>query len=702
MTISISNRNAVIMLGSLLAAFLGAALMNSMNSLGILRGLPFAFDAVFNLIVIVAVGLLPGYLIVSLLGMDGFSLGERFLFSIGISLTIDSFVGICLSEMHYILPEFYPLRNSSMLFISFLLVDLVLFLVYILRNNNSNTEEIALNNHTAVAIIITIFIIALSILGAFVVNAYSSPDLIIGFLLFVIFFVLFQGFVQFNEEMNALIVWGLSLAVIFHRDLITSYIIGTDVQMTHYLASFIAAVGYWGPNMGYSAPAVNVVLVPAIYKGMIGISIYNIDKYLYALLFSLVPVGMYYAFRKDGAQRAFWGAIVFIFYFEFFSWTPGKQEIAELFIILVVLVVKGFSINRKNRFASMALILIFLTSIAMTHEGISWILAFVFLPVMLASRIFNTEYSFFRRTYIFYLVVVLAWFMNLANGSVFDSVILTIRQAIDSVFGLFVTVQDRTAVSTVAYLPHSVLWKINALLYYILTALLVIGIGALLRNILFGRWRSPDESPYLAIFFFAFLMTGFVITGNFGTDRAYQISLLVLSPYVVDGYNILITIAGRLFNIIRGAGKTLSISAFRYTGLSLFLGVYFLFNTGLVYYLLGQPVASAISLTPNANTVAYNTAELTGALWLKNAGSSGRIIYSDLYTETMLYSVFPGSAFADLSTADESVSYVFIRQRAVVKNIIGIDYGYLRVKQVRKVASVKGKIYSNGYSTIFD
>jgi uncharacterized membrane protein len=124
----------------------------------------------------------------------------------------------------------------------------------------------------------------------------------------------------------------------------------------------------------------------------------------------------------------------------------------------------------------------------------------------------------------------------------------------------------------------------------------------------------------------------------------------------------------------------------------------------LVYYLFGQPVSSAISLTPNANSVAYNTAELAGVLWLNNEGVNTKMIYADNYSLGMLLSVFPGGN-GGLSlplTDDEQISYIYLRERAVVQEITGIDYAYVQTDQLTNLSSVKPEIYSNGYAMVFD
>ena len=78
--------------------------------------------------------------------------------------------------------------------------------------------------------------------------------------------------------------------------------------------------------------------------------------------------------------------------------------------------------------------------------------------------------------------------------------------------------------------------------------------------------------------------------------------------------------------------------------------------------------------------------------------------YADSYSLGMLWSVFPGG-FDLLSLPimdDERISYIFLRERAVVQEITGIDYAYVQTDQLTNLSSVKPEIYSNGYAMVFD
>ena len=81
-----------------------------------------------------------------------------------------------------------------------------------------------------------------------------------------------------------------------------------------------------------------------------GISVVWLFKVVYPLIFALVPVALYVVFRDQTNDKvAFLSAFLFVAVQEFFVALPviARQEIGELFLVLIVLVLVDKQTKKK-------------------------------------------------------------------------------------------------------------------------------------------------------------------------------------------------------------------------------------------------------------------------------------------------------------------------------------------------------------------
>lgn len=142
--------------------------------------------------------------------------------------------------------------------------------------------------------------------------------------------------------------FSIAAAIILHRNLITNAVAGSDIQANYLFVELVLENGIWEPAMTSVFSSIPIVgTVPAIYSVMTGISTAFVFKVVYSLLFALVPLGIYYMFAGTfGANVALIGSYFFLFYFRTFDSTPGKTRIAQLFVVLLILVI----ITERDRF----------------------------------------------------------------------------------------------------------------------------------------------------------------------------------------------------------------------------------------------------------------------------------------------------------------------------------------------------------------
>ncbi|MDO5836818.1 MAG: DUF2206 domain-containing protein, partial [Methanobacterium sp.] len=100
-------------------------------------------------------------------------------------------------------------------------------------------------------------------------------------------------------------------------------------------------------------------------------------KVVYPFIFSLVPLGLYYVFRKQTSSRiAFLSVFFFIIQFTFYTemLTLVRQQIAELMLVLVLMIIISTPLDMRNR---SILVVIFGMSIIVAHYGLASIMMII-------------------------------------------------------------------------------------------------------------------------------------------------------------------------------------------------------------------------------------------------------------------------------------------------------------------------------------
>ena len=224
-----------------------------------------------------------------------------------------------------------------------------------------------------------ILIPLLSILGTQLVNIYHSNILLlilIPLISIVPMVIIFTKFIR--KELYPLAICMISVALLFHVSLITNYITGVDIHVEYYLANLVRINSIWDATIANSYNAMlSIVMLGPIYSLICGMDLTWVFKIIYPLLYSLVPVGIYLVCnRQVNSKISFLAAFFFIAVNTFYAImiSLARQEIAELFLTLILLVVVTKPLNAT---AQKALFLIFSASLIVSHYSISYIFLFL-------------------------------------------------------------------------------------------------------------------------------------------------------------------------------------------------------------------------------------------------------------------------------------------------------------------------------------
>ena len=324
--------------------------------------------------------LLPGILIVFILGLEKHGWLTSIVLSVGLSVSFTLILGIIVNG---ILPGFGYSQPLSFiyLFTSFVVTVSALTVVAIIKKRDSVTHLPQLNFATTDwnFLLLASLLPLLSIIGAFMLNVLDNNLLLIilsfAIILYVIGISLYHR--KINEKVYPVAIFFIAAAIVLRFSLRTSHLIGSDVHLEYWLFTTTLDNLRWTNTGMYTLDAaVSISLLPAIYK-----IILNLDpEYLFKLLFSglsmITPLLVYMlAKRYVGSFYAFFSSFLFmsqIIFVQASIYTRADIGIFLFALILVVLFHESIDDILKT-----ALFLVFSFALIVSYYSVAYILFFM-------------------------------------------------------------------------------------------------------------------------------------------------------------------------------------------------------------------------------------------------------------------------------------------------------------------------------------
>jgi uncharacterized membrane protein len=155
--------------------------------------------------------------------------------------------------------------------------------------------------------------------------------------------------------------------------------------------------------------------------------------------------------------------------------------------------------------------------------------------------------------------------------------------------------------------------------------------------------------------------------------RLYHIVLIFLSPFFVVGW---FWLARHLKRILRYA-PSLNRSRLAQGSLSVFLAIFLLFNTGVVYVIAHDSNPSSISLDANLDYPRYNAEEVTSAVWAKNNIGNATVYADSNRWQLLVAFIGPRSLVITENTPDmPASSYMFLGSFNINTGTIAVTVYY--------------------------
>lgn len=208
------------------------------------------------------------------------------------------------------------------------------------------------------------------------------------------------------------------------------------------------------------------------------------------------------------------------------------------------------------------------------------------------------------------------------------------------------------------------------------------------------------EYNAFALFNLVILACGLYIPafrGQLSLQRIYEVTFVVLAPFCIIGlYYISNSAIGliKTTELRKRIGITMKV-------IGIFLVLFFILNTGLIDYELGQH--STLPIDNSIDAPIFSQGEYAGVAWFKNYydNEQNNTLFSDAFSNILLYWLNDMHTTNPKNMSDmEPRSYMFLRSNNIEHN--SFLYGNGEYLPIDEPISKSSKIYDNGDSQIYN
>ena len=308
------------------------------------------------------------------------------LFAVGLSLATVMGTGLLMTTLYPLLGFERPLALVPVVMTQGVIITFLAVLSY--WRDCGPTEDAIIDRRDVLtpSVLALCVLPFMSIIATYAMNAYGSNLLLLALIIIIAITALWiSTSASFPKELYPLAVFVIAVALLYHASLISSYVWGWDIQQELYTANAVLNNAQWNVHViGATNAVLSVTLLAPLISIVSGVSVVWIFKTIYPLLFALVPVGLFVVFQKQTSDRIALLASFFVtFLFTFFTEMPSlaRQEIAELFLVLLLIVLVDKRVGSEGKAPLYALCAIFAASVVVSHYA----LAFIFIAYLVVA-----------------------------------------------------------------------------------------------------------------------------------------------------------------------------------------------------------------------------------------------------------------------------------------------------------------------------
>ena len=648
---------------------------------------------------------IPGMLLLKVLKINIADFVEQLCYSVGFSVAIIMFVGLFTNTVYPMLGIGSPISTIPLLVTFTTLIVLLSSAIY--KRGEGYESLNSWNFLLSPSALFLALMPFLGIIGANLVNYFDSNILLMFSLPLAGIVPMLIAFNVIEERLYPMAIFTTSLFLLYHTSLISPHIWGWDINVEYYFSNNVLQNGLWDPSIyGSINGMLAIVILAPSYAILCNIELVWVFKVMYPFLFSFVPIAMYTTFEKMiGKKSSALACFLFMFSSVFYSTMLqlARQQIAELFLILIFLAILSKNLSSSHKFL---FLVIFGISLIVSHYGTAYLFMFILIAYFLLL-IFNSYiFCFYKQTIsnpykstikvsfiVMYVAMTLSWYAYTAGSHPF----ITLLNSARIIFDGFINPHYSDAFHMLIRRTVSPLHDVTKMLYHVTQILIAAGVLNLLREK--GK-KVKEEYFLLSIIFFGIWIASTVLPYyGFDFTRVYHVTLIVLSPFFVTGA---FTVAKFLKSLTREKLSIVSSQALKIISILLF--AFLLFNSGWVYELAkDNPSSFALS---DVDYPVFNEQEIAGAKWLHEFRDVNLKIYADDYRWLLIIG-FEGYPYSWYEKNYKSANYIFlgnfnIRSNTILKiHEIGPGIGVREYVEASELIKNLIKIYDSGGANVF-
>ena len=716
-------RNLLIVVLSLLLAFWGSISLDML-------GLPIPFLRPLTGFLLLT--FVPGILILRILRAHRFGAVKTTVYAVGLSLATLMFTGFFVNMTYPLFGIYRPISLWPLIATISVLIGILCFLAWFRDWDFATPTSINLREVFSPPVLALSLLPFGAIAGTYLMNFYDTNVLqmiLLPVIALIPVVIVCTRFIP--EKYYPYAVFSVAIALLYHTALISTYIWGWDIQYEYYLTNGVIQNSIWDVAAYSNCNAMlSLMTLAPIYSILLGLGVEWIFKVIYPFFFALVPLGLYVVFQRQANEKiAFLACFFFMSVFVFFITmvTLARQEVAELFLVLILLsmIDRGLSGQQRS-----ILLLTFTASLIVSHYGLSYIFMLLLLIALaivilehyvgildrvnwfldrirkktgwfagLTLQMANLKPSVISlRFVIWYGLFLLVWYIYIASSASFESIVYLARPFLRDIFSDLLNPDAAQGLATVVNEAATPLHEVAKYLHLVTIFCIVIGFA--ITVVTRRKGINFDARYYLLSCGALALCVGGVALPYFAsalnTSRLYQISLILLAPFGVIGG---LSLASRLRDLSDSRYSSLRVVA-------VFLGIFLLFNCGWVYE-VAQDESTSFALNRSLDYPVFSEQEILGSLWLTNV-KDGRPVAADTYRWLLLLGYVERSTIRDIQTAisGHAEHYIFMGQYNTLHELIAVTNisGVVQSTQYIPVSGfheAQGAIYNNGGSKIY-
>lgn len=613
---------------------------------------------------------LPGVTFLRILRLHQLGSARTILYSTGLSIIFLMVLGLLMNFLYPVLGIARPLDKLPVVltvFPSLILISVIAGFRDRIYSVPVKTEWLSLFSPISLFLVL---LPILAVLGAQLVNTYQNNLVLMVLMVLLAVIPLMAILIKcLPEKFYPVAVVSVALSLLLHRALISGYLWGADIIREFACWRTVALNGVWSSNSPNLIPAYNtslaVTVLPQVLAGTMHIDGLWVFKAVWPVLLALVPLAMYEVIKRQFSSSTALLAVflvmsLYVFYTTFLG--TGKQLIATVFLILWMLVM----VDREIRPGVQTFLLgIFGAGVIVAHYSTAFLLVIMVVMSTLMLRALRRKSGVFNYGMLAVMVLfTVGWYWINASGAVFKQFLGMGSTAVSTEIGAGVTGVSEigagvTGVSEYAGESHRLITQggVNlpdSLRYlYLLTQFFIVA-GAAVG---FARWLFRQDTKLSDEYImFSMLFTGLLglelLLPRFSLvislDRVYLVCLLALAPFSITGLNLLGSFITKIITSKwwqqgwQRVKSAFSLPEFSddnpvtQKAFALFLLVFLLANTGLIYELAGQPLATSIALSAGKTDFpVFNDGEFAAARWLMSNNATAKGIYYDTTTQQL-------------------------------------------------------------------